>query len=145
MQWPQSRTVIIPAYTTETFRINRPARAASTYDWENMLIDYSENKGTDAQRDEVARLMADIGDMLESDYEEDETGAYPDDIVTGLVTYMDYDKSMQFVERSEFWRRLSSITSRVSRRLTSRHSDACVPLEIRKVGVRVHIHFSFYC
>lgn len=42
---------------------------------------------------------------------------------------------------SSEWRRLSSITSRVSRRLTSRHSDACVPLEIRKVGVRVHIHF----
>ena len=102
VQWPQSRTVTIPAYTTETFRINRPARAACTYDWENMLIDYSGNKGTEAQRDEVARLMTDIGDMLESDYEEDETGAYPDDIVTGLVTYMDYDKSMQFVERSEF-------------------------------------------
>ena len=102
VQWPQSRTITIPAYTTETNSINRPARAACTYDWENMLNDYSGNKGTDAQREAVARLMADIGNMLESDYKKDETGAYPEDIINGLITYMDYDKSMQMVYRSEF-------------------------------------------
>ena len=102
VQWPQSRTITIPAYTTETNSINRPARAACTYDWENMLNDYSGNKGTEAQRDEVARLMADIGNMLESDYEKDETGAYPQDIINGLITYMDYDKSMQMIYRSDF-------------------------------------------
>ena len=102
VQWPQNRTMTIPAYTTETNSIYRPARAACTYDWENMLNDYSGNKGTDAQREEVARLMADIGNMLESDYKKDDAGASPGDIIPALITYMDYDKSMQLVQRSEF-------------------------------------------
>ena len=102
VKWPKTRTVTLPAYTTETNKINRPAREACTYDWDNMLVDYSSGKGTEAQRDNVANLMADIGNMLKSDYAKDDTGAYPEHIANGLITYMDYDKSMQFVYRSEF-------------------------------------------
>ena len=102
VKWPKTRTVTLPAYTTETNKINRPAREACTYDWDNMLVDYSSGKGTEAQRDNVANLMADIGNMLKSDYQKDETGAYAEHIANALITYMDYDKSMQFVYRSEF-------------------------------------------
>ena len=102
IRWPQTRTVTIPAYTTETENIYRSARNACTYDWNNMLNDYSGNKGTEAQRNEVARLMADVGNMLQSDYEKDETAAYAEDITYNLITYMDYDKSMQLVQRSNF-------------------------------------------
>ena len=102
IQWPETRTKEIPAYQTETNKLNVAARAGVTYDWDKMKLEYKSGGYSDAEADEVSKLMADIGAMLKADYRTGDTAASPSDIVTGLVNYMDYDKSVCLRLRSYF-------------------------------------------
>lgn len=102
VKWPEKRTVLIPGYTTATLSVSVPGReVGEAYNWDNMTLEYN-NQSTESQKSEVARLMADVGVMLKSDYKTGETAAYMAHIANALITYMDYDKSIMFRERKMF-------------------------------------------
>lgn len=65
------------------------------YDWANMPLKYT-GRESDAQNDAVARLMYDIGVMLQSMYNPGSTGgtgAYLEDVAPGAIKHFKFDKS----------------------------------------------------
>lgn len=103
LKWPENRTMDIPAYTTSTNQVSIAARpSGKAYDWDNMLLEYKSGQYSEAQAAEVARLMADIGSMMNADYRANETSANPGYVVEKLTSYMDYDKTMRFVQRYQY-------------------------------------------
>lgn len=88
--WPETRTVTIPAYTSDWHgvKIQMPAREPVSYDWDNMPM----SGGNDA----VALLMADVGAAVGSDYGTSSTAAVSNDMVDALTTYFGYDKGASF-------------------------------------------------
>ncbi|HIZ86187.1 MAG TPA: thiol protease/hemagglutinin PrtT [Candidatus Coprenecus stercoravium] len=104
-RWPEKGTGTIPAYTTLTDK--RPVEALTlghTYNWDNMLADYSSSY-TEEQAGAVAVLMRDCGYMIESDYRARDnggTGSYMKDIPEPLVKYMGYDESVRHVTRADY-------------------------------------------
>ena len=100
--WPQKGVGTIPGYTTETEEIDMPAiELGHEYQWDNMPLSYS-NHYTTGQADQVARLMADLGTMYETDYTLHVTNTDITKIVNNLITYMDYDKSASYRFRSGY-------------------------------------------
>jgi len=103
LEWPKQRTVEIPAYETYTNKMKIAAREiGSPYNWDDMLLEYESGKYSEANAGEVARLMADVGGMMQADYRANETSAGPSYIVERLVKYMDYDKSARFCQRHQY-------------------------------------------
>lgn len=103
LKWPENRTKEIPAYTTSTNKVSVAARPlGEAYNWDNMLLEYKSGEYSDAHAAEVARLMADVGAMMQADYMADETAANPGHIVDRLVAYMDYDKTARLVMRYQY-------------------------------------------
>lgn len=101
-EWPKKGIGTIPGYTTETNKINMPAiELGHEYQWDNMPLSYSKNYTTE-QAEQVARLMADLGTMLEADYDKRETGASTIYLAKNLITYMNYDKSALYCNRSSY-------------------------------------------
>ena len=100
--WPQKGVGIIPGYTTESQEINMPAiELGHEYQWDNMPLSYTKNYTTE-QADQVARLMADLGTLLEADYDKGGTGAYATKFPSKLIKYMDYDNSASYLMRTAF-------------------------------------------
>ena len=100
--WPQKGVGTIPGYTTVSHEINMPAiELGHEYQWDNMPLSYS-NHYTTEQADQVARLMADLGTMYESDYTLHVTNTNITKIANNLITYMDYDKSATCLMRTAF-------------------------------------------
>ena len=99
-QWPEKGTGTLPGYTVRGTNIEMPEiELGHTYDWNNMLYMYSPNKYSTEQGHQVARLMADLGTMLQAQYGVNETGTIINFIPETLPLYMDYDKSMYYTER----------------------------------------------
>ncbi len=73
----------------------------STYDWDNMLDDYS-GTYTDSQADAVATLMRDCGYSVSMDYGTSASGAYSENVAGALLKYFDYDASLSFYHRQYF-------------------------------------------
>ncbi len=111
-EWPDMGIGTIPGYTTSTYGYSVPDRTLNRpYQWSKMPLTYT-NYSTE-EGDAVAALMYDCGVMLEADYGpigSSGTGAYPTKIVSGLTTYMKYDKSARYLNRSSYsnpeWHRL---------------------------------------
>ena len=100
--WPQKGVGTIPGYTTESQEINMPAiELGHEYQWDNMPLSYTKNYTTE-QADQVARLMADLGTLLEADYDKGGTGAYATKFPSKLIKYMDYDNSASYLMRTAF-------------------------------------------
>lgn len=101
-KWPDAGTGTIPGYVTSSYNVNVPEiRLGYAYDWDNMLSDY-EGAYTEAQKDAVARLIADCGAMVKADYGpigSEGTSAYSSDIPSAISVYMKYDQSA-----SEYYR-----------------------------------------
>lgn len=93
-EWPDAGTGTIPAYVTSTKKISVPSITLGyEYDWDNMPLKYSRFGNTEAEKQAVARLMADCGAMLEMDYTADASGAWTEQIPVKMHQYMKYDLS----------------------------------------------------
>ena len=73
----------------------------STYDWANMLDDYSGNY-TQEQGNAVAKLMLDCGVASDMQYATDGSGTYTYSARDGLVRNFGYPETATYYERSNF-------------------------------------------
>lgn len=72
----------------------------STYDWENMLCDYSSQSSNATQKTAVATLMRDIGYACGMEYSYDGSGAYDEESLAGMIKHMDYNAKASYEMRS---------------------------------------------
>lgn len=100
-QYPKELKTTIKAYNTQTYGIQIPEiSSGATYDWDNMLPDYSKSDYSSAQADAVAKLMYHCGAAVKMDY-----GPLSGANVTPaiLATYFGYDADlMQDLTRTVF-------------------------------------------
>lgn len=100
-QYPKELKATIKAYITKSKGIEIPAiNSGETYDWDNMLPDYSQSGYTSAQADAVAKLMYHCGAAVEMNYGPS-SGANVTPAI--LATYFGYDADlMQDLTRTCF-------------------------------------------
>ena len=100
-QYPKKLKSTIEGYTTKTYKINVPnIYSGATYDWDNMLPDYSKSDYSSAQADAVAKLMYHCGAAVKMDYGPS-SGANVTPTI--LATYFGYDADlMQDLTRTVF-------------------------------------------
>lgn len=100
-QYPKELKATIKAYITKSKGIEIPAiNSGETYDWDNMLPDYSQSDYTSAQADAVAKLMYHCGAAVEMNYGPS-SGANVTPAI--LATYFGYDADlMQDLTRTCF-------------------------------------------
>lgn len=100
-QYPKELRTTIKAYNTQTYGIQIPEiSSGATYDWDNMLPDYSKSGYTSAQADAVAKLMYHCGAAVEMNYGPS-SGANVTPAI--LATYFGYDADlMQDLTRTCF-------------------------------------------
>lgn len=100
-QYPKELKTTIKAYNTQTYGIQIPEiSSGATYDWDNMLPDYSKSDYNSAQADAVAKLMYHCGAAVKMDYGPS-SGANVTPII--LATYFGYDADlMQDLTRTVF-------------------------------------------
>ncbi len=98
---PKKLKSTIESYTTKAYGINIPAiYSGATYDWDNMLPDYSKSDYNSAQADAVAKLMYHCGAAVKMDYGPS-SGANVTPTI--LATYFGYDADlMQDLTRTVF-------------------------------------------
>lgn len=73
----------------------------STFDWANMIDDYSKDY-TDEQANAVANLMAAVGVSVDMQYTEAGSGAMSREARYGLINYFDYSKNINWMNRSYY-------------------------------------------
>lgn len=100
-KYPKKLKSTIESYTTKAYGINIPAiYSGATYDWDNMLPDYSKSDYNSAQADAVAKLMYHCGAAVKMDYGPSSRANVTPAI---LATYFDYDADlMQDLTRTVF-------------------------------------------
>ena len=100
-QYPKELETTIKAYNTQTYGIQIPEiSSGATYDWDNMLPDYSKSDYNSAQADAVAKLMYHCGAAVKMDYGPS-SGANVTPAI--LATYFGYDADlMQDLTRTVF-------------------------------------------
>lgn len=100
-QYPKELKATIKDYITQTYGIQIPEiSSGATYDWDNMLPDYSKTDYTSAQEDAVAKLMYHCGAAVQMNYGPS-SGANVTPAI--LATYFGYDADlMQDLTRTCF-------------------------------------------
>lgn len=100
-QYPKKLKSTIESYNTQTYGIQIPEiSSGATYDWDNMLPDYSKSDYNSAQADAVAKLMYHCGAAVKMDYGPS-SGANVTPTI--LATYFGYDADlMQDLTRTVF-------------------------------------------
>lgn len=100
-QYPKELKATIKAYTAKSYGIQIPEiSSGATYDWDNMLPDYSKSDYNSAQADAVAKLMYHCGAAVKMNYGPS-SGANVTPAI--LATYFDYDADlMQDLTRTCF-------------------------------------------
>lgn len=100
-QYPKELKTTIKAYNIQTYGIQIPEiSSGATYDWDNMLPDYSKSDYNSAQADAVAKLMYHCGAAVKMNYGPS-SGANVTPII--LATYFGYDADlMQDLTRTVF-------------------------------------------
>lgn len=100
-RYPKALKATIKAYTTKSKGIRIPEiSSGATYDWDNMLPDYSQSDYTSAQAEAVAKLMYHCGAAVKMDYGPS-SGANVTPAI--LATYFGYDADlMQDLTRTCF-------------------------------------------
>ncbi len=99
-QWPQDATTSIPGYTTRKNSYDIPALAATTFDWANMINDYSSGYTTE-QATAVAYLMRYVGQAAKMDYGPS-SGASFGNVIYALVNYFGYDDDIRYVKATGY-------------------------------------------
>ena len=100
-QYPKKLKSTIESYNTQTYGIQIPEiSSGATYDWDNMLPDYSKSDYSSAQADAVAKLMYHCGAAVKMDYGPSSRANVTPTI---LATYFGYDADlMQDLTRTVF-------------------------------------------
>ena len=100
-QYPKELKATIRAYTAKSYGIQIPEiSSGATYDWDNMLPDYSKSDYNSAQADAVAKLMYHCGAAVKMNYGPS-SGANVTPTI--LATYFGYDADlMQDLTRTVF-------------------------------------------
>lgn len=100
-QYPKKLKSTIESYNTQTYGIQIPEiSSGATYDWDNMLPDYSKSDYNSAQADAVAKLMYHCGAAVKMDYDPSSRANVTPTI---LATYFGYDADlMQDLTRTVF-------------------------------------------
>lgn len=100
-QYPKKLKSTIESYTTKAYGIQIPEiSSGATYDWDNMLPDYSKSDYNSAQAAAVAKLMYHCGAAVKMDYGPS-SGANVTPAI--LATYFGYDADlMQDLTRTVF-------------------------------------------
>ncbi|MBQ1222284.1 MAG: C10 family peptidase [Alistipes sp.] len=99
-QWPDMGNGPTTSYTTRTRKISVGSRELTAYDYSKMPNVYTRGQYTDAQANEVSRLMADIGAGVKADYgRSDGTSAFTNDQLKCMTSYMRYSKEADLLVR----------------------------------------------
>ena len=94
-QWPKKTTFTIPAYTTNTLKIEMPAIPPTTIDWDKIVSPY-----TNEARDVLSTLMVLCGTAVKMDYKPGGSGA---SATPAAYDLLDYDiTTMQSVRRNNY-------------------------------------------
>ena len=98
-QWPEAGKGELPSYDYTDDNGSTQSVTGLTlgniYDWEDMPLTVDDNTPPSSQK-QIARLMADLGIMLQSHYNPGGTGAYATDLPVGLMEHFFYDKSCMY-------------------------------------------------
>lgn len=101
-QWPDAGVGTVPAKPGYCYGPDYPAHDLGyAYDWANMPLEYGWSY-TDAQAEAVATLMYDMGTIAQMSYGPGGSSANTGILITGLKTYMKYDKGAYLASRSGF-------------------------------------------
>ena len=104
-RWPEKGKGTIPSYTIkhgDVVKLVVPERVlGQTYDWDKMPLVYALT-ATSEEKEQVARLMADVGTMNQTDYDINGSGASFGETLNWLPVYMDYDKSLWLGNRESY-------------------------------------------
>lgn len=73
-----------------------------TFDWENMLGDYSASSATEQQKQAVAHLLRGLGGSVRMNYFPTASGADINDATQALLKYWDYSDDIRYIRRSWF-------------------------------------------
>jgi hypothetical protein len=111
-QWPETACTDIPGYTTstqdkdkKTISLTVDGLGATTFDWGNMIPDYTSVTGTAAQQQAVATLMQYCGVAVQMAYglgSNNGSSAYNEAIPFALKTYFGYDGGIHHVYRKNY-------------------------------------------
>ena len=99
---PVGTTAIIPAYTTETLHIYRPALGATTFDWDNMRNTYETNDTLSAQALAAARLSLYCTQAVEMDFTKNGSSATTADIPAAMAKYFGFKDNARLYQRENF-------------------------------------------
>lgn len=98
-QWPEAGEGELPGYDYIDDNGDKQSvsglKLGNIYDWEQMPLTVDDNTPEESKK-QIARLMADLGIMLQSYYNPGGTGAYSSDIPLGLMEHFFYDKSCAY-------------------------------------------------
>lgn len=98
-KWPEAGVGELPSYSYkddngETRQVEGTT-LGHPYDWENMPLNLTDSTPYEQQA-EVARLISDVGIMVQASYNPGGTGAFTGDVYPGLVDHFHYDASALF-------------------------------------------------
>ena len=74
----------------------------TSYDWDNMLLNYELQASNELQQLAVARLMVDAGIACDMVYSPSESSAYTAKMAMGMMEYFNYDDAMASYQRADF-------------------------------------------
>lgn len=101
-QWPDKGIGVLPEYNYEKNGVKRTQEGHAlghSYYWNLMPLEYKNGSYSTEEKKAVATLMFDCGVMAQATYTSEETGAYTQDAVKGLTTYMKYSKNVRELYR----------------------------------------------
>jgi hypothetical protein len=103
-QWPAQTSKAMDAYTTSSFGISVAAHPVTTFNWNNMLDNYTGSE--DAQyTSEVAKLMSYCGCSVNMDYGpqgSSGSGASSGYVPSALIDYFGYNNGLCYVSRDSY-------------------------------------------
>ncbi len=102
---PESGTGTLPdySYNKAGYERNQPGhQLGHIYDWKKMPVTNLKASSPSDQIEQVARLMYDCAIMNKCQWNPDNSDTNPRNIPYALVTYMGYDKSIRFLDRTDF-------------------------------------------
>jgi hypothetical protein len=101
-QWPKTRTVSIPGYTTKDKKIVIPAiTGTTTFDWAHMTNTYS-SSSSQTEITAVATLMYQAAVSMEMDFSAESSGASDAAAKPALLKYFDYSPLLSQVGRGNY-------------------------------------------
>ena len=89
-RWPEDYTRPVPAYTTESLKINMPELEPTIFNWDNMT------------NNDIARLMLYCGQAVQMNYGPSESGAYTYMESIALTSVFGYSQTTHQVSRNSY-------------------------------------------